>query len=357
MNNFLKKINLTKHNIYSLIIIFICMIICISLMAWMKITSNNMYSQQMAKRWSDTKYAQISCFFSDKSDITPERINNYTHMLENALLEKSIDKENENEKQVAACFSARGYVNIENNKNTLEAKAVGVGGDFFLFHPIKLLNGSYFSDDDIMKDYIIIDEDVAWQIFGSNNVDGMTVYISDVPHIVKGVIRRDKGKLNDYAGNDKPTVYMSYESLSKYGQCREINTFELTLPNPVSHFAYNLVKDKINIENDNMEIVENTDRYSLVPMIKVIAGFGSRSMSQKEIVYPYWENVARGYEDIFSVVYIICFLCIITASGIILAAVIKNRASVKLFLVENLKKIYKLSVDKFQYGVDKLQKR
>ena len=42
----------------------------------------------------------------------------------------------------------------------------------------------------LMKDYCVIDEDAAWQLFGSNDVAGMTVYIGGVPHIVTGVIRR-----------------------------------------------------------------------------------------------------------------------------------------------------------------------
>lgn len=50
-----------------------------------------------------------------------------------------------------------------------------------MFHPLKLITGSYFSGNDLMQDYCIIDQDAAWQLFGSNDVVGMTVYIGNVP--------------------------------------------------------------------------------------------------------------------------------------------------------------------------------
>ncbi len=310
---------LEKGSLMPVITVVVCLIITIASIMYIKTTVNGMYSQRMGVRWADSGYSQISCFFSDKSDITEDRINNYHHIVENALTEDSIKAESENEKQVVSCYSARGNIVIDNNGISIEAKAIGVGGDFFLFHPIKLLQGSYYTSDDIMDDYIIVDEDAAWQLFGSGNIDGMTVYINGVPHIIKGVIRRDSGRINDYAGNNKATVYVSYNTLYKYGTCKEINTFEITLPNPVKSYAYNLIKKKIDIDEENMEVVDNSARYSLESLIKIIADFGSRSMNSKEIVYPYWENAARGYEDIFALLLVVVF--IMDLAGVILVSI------------------------------------
>ncbi len=65
-------------------------------------------------------------------------------------------------------------------------------------------------------------------------------------------------------------------------------------------FAYSKVKEGIGIDEKNVEIVENSRRYSLPNRIKTILAFGTRSMNGKAIIYPYWENLARGYEDIFA---------------------------------------------------------
>lgn len=67
-------------------------------------------------------------------------------------------------------YSADGKITLVNGKNTLDANAIGIGGDFFMFHPLKPITGSYFSGNDLMQDYCIIDQDAAWQLFGSNDV-------------------------------------------------------------------------------------------------------------------------------------------------------------------------------------------
>lgn len=41
-------------------------------------------------------------------------------------------------------YSADGKITLVNGKNTLDANAIGIGGDFFMFHPLKLITGAYF---------------------------------------------------------------------------------------------------------------------------------------------------------------------------------------------------------------------
>ena len=95
-------------------------------------------------------------------------------------------------------------------------------------------------------------------------------------------------------------VYVSYETLETYGTSNGINHYEIVMPNPVDEFAYGKVKEGIGIDEKNVEIVENSRRYSLPNRIKTILAFGTRSMNGKAIIYPYWENLARGYEDIIA---------------------------------------------------------
>lgn len=258
-------------------------------------------SQQMAERWSEEKdVAQVSCFFSPNAGITKDSIEEFEHSMDQALLEASITQESENPgaRLWADAYSADGRITLTTDRASLEADAIGIGGDFFLFHPEKLLTGSYFSGNDLMQDYCVLDEDAAWQLFGSNDVAGMTVYISGVPHMVTGVIERQEGRLASAAGVDSTLVYVSYETLELYGNNNGINHYEIVMPNPVSNFALNHVKENIGVEEKEMEVLENTSRYSLVSRLKLLMAFGTRSMNGKAIIYPYWENIARGYEDI-----------------------------------------------------------
>lgn len=258
-------------------------------------------TQKMAQRWAPKGGAsQVSCFFSRDANFTEESILYFEHALDKALEEASIVSESENEsaRLWADAYSATGKVTIMSNKASIEVSAVGVGGDFFLFHPLKLLTGSYFSGSDVMQDYIVIDEDAAWQLFGSNDVAGQLVSISGIPHIIAGVIEREEGRLAEEAGLSASVAYVSYTTLSQYGMDYGLNTYEIVMPNPVTGYAKNYVAENIGIMENEVDIVENSTRYSLASRFKLLMQFGTRSMNGKAIIYPYWENMARGYEDI-----------------------------------------------------------
>lgn len=267
------------------------------------IFAGGLEDQRMGERWSsEGEAAQISCFFSPAAAVTPDVFRGFEARLDAALMEESItvSEENPDARLWASAYSGEGEITLNNGKKSVTAKAIGIGGDFFLFHPQRLLYGTLFSGNDIMQDYVVIDEDTAWQLFGSNDVAGMQVTIGNVPHIVSGVIQRGSGYLNDGAGNDVTTVYLSYASMEAYGTAREISSYEIVMPNPISSYALNLVKEKMEIQETNMECIENSGRFSLLSVGKVFLEFGKRSMSSKAIVYPYWENMARGTEDILS---------------------------------------------------------
>ena len=274
-------------------------------------TVSGLTDQNMAERWSDDNdAAQISCFFSRTTEMTENDILSFGYNLTKALEEAAIvsTSENESARLWADAYSAGGKLNIESDRASVELQAVGIGGDFFLFHPLKLKTGSYFSGNDLMQDYVILDEDAAWQLFGSNDIVGQVVYINRIPHLVAGVAERESGRLEEAAGLDSSVAYVSYETLSKYGTNYGINAYELVMPNPVSGYAKNYVMENIGVDENGVEVVENTSRYEPVELFKQLAGFGTRSMSRKGIIYPYWENIARGYEDIAMLLLLIAVL-------------------------------------------------
>lgn len=297
--------NLTLRQIICCIVGSVSMLLFIGLTVFHMVVTKGLADQQMAERWSNVgESAQISCFFSQGTEVSKETIMGFEAKLKTALLEESITNASTNAgaRMWVDAYSGVGEITMMNGKKSVTAKAIGVGGDFFLFHPQQLLYGNLFSSSDVMQDYVVIDEDTAWQLFGSNDVAGMQVTIGGVPHIVSGVVERDRGRINDAAGNDETTVYMSYHSLENYGISQGISCYEIVMPNPITGYGLNLVKEKIGIDEKDMECIENTTRYSLLSLGNIILDFGSRSMSYKAIVYPYWENIARGWEDILSLV-------------------------------------------------------
>lgn len=321
LKGFTEKI--TRKQIIISIVFAISLLLFLVVQVLSLYLQNSLSSQQMAKRWdSSGKSAQVSCFISENAQITVQQLTNLEHAVDAALTNVSITKESESARLWADAYSARGELTVASDKTSVTSTAFGVGGDFFLFHPFKLLSGSYFSDEDVMKDYIILDEDAAWQLFGSNDVAGMQVIIKGVPHIVRGVVERGSGRMNDKAGNDKVTFYVSYDSLSKYGTSKGINTYEIVMPNPISNFALTTIKEKIGIDESSFQVVENSKRYSMFSLLNVLSEYGIRSMNHKAIVYPYWENVARGYEDILATLLLLKLTFLLIPAIILLAYII-----------------------------------
>ncbi|MGN0400988.1 MAG: ABC transporter permease [Acetatifactor sp.] len=262
-------------------------------------------TQNAAYRWNkEGGAAQVSCFFSVNSMISEDGIQEFEHSIDQALIEAAVETESENPSARAwiDAYSADGQISVSSDRATVEADAIGIGGDFFYFHPLKLLSGAYFSGNDLMQDYCIIDQDAAWKLFGSNDVAGMHVYINGIPHIITGVVERETDKMHRAAGLDNTMIYVSYQTLSTLGSCNGINHYEIVMPNPITGFAYNFVKEKLALNERETEVVENSNRYSLMSRLKMIPKMSYRSMNGKAIIYPYWENVARCYEDILTII-------------------------------------------------------
>lgn len=304
--------------------VLLCLVLWGGLTAFASAKKNGLLDQNAAKRWSaESDAAQVSCFFTESTEIDKNKIRNFEHELDKVLLESSITAPNENARLWADAYSSSGTITLSSGKTSLaDASAVGIGGDFFLFHPIQLLKGSYFSGNDLMHDKVIVDEEAAWQLFGSNDVVGMQVMIGGAPHYIAGVIQREEGRFQEAAGLDKTVVYVSCETLEAFGTTQGIDSYEVVMPNPVKKFAYKSIKEKFGIDEKHMWVVENSARFGLEGLLTVIAEFGTRSMNARAIRYPYWENIARGWEDVFAVILILQILFLIFPFVTIAAALV-----------------------------------
>lgn len=281
--------------------------------------------QQAAARWDETgQAAQVSAFFVGGTAVDEMQIKNFEAQLNVALQAAAVTNEDTGSRLYIDAYSSQGNITVTSEQASLDAKAVGIGGDFFLFHPVKLLNGSYFSGNDLMKDFILLDEEAAWRLFGSNDIAGMSVTIGGIPHYVAGVYEREGGRIEEAAGFNETILFVSHESLTAYGLSGGISTYELVAPNPVDNFVYNTVKEKFGLKENQMLVIENSERFSLKSMIPVVMDYGLRSMQSREVSYPYWENIARGYEDIRAVYLIFEFIFLIIPLVIIFVILFKN---------------------------------
>jgi len=279
-------------------------------------------SLDAADRWrgdSDQRFAQIACFLPE-DDARPEgEITQLREKLDAALLEASMESTAERSLYRDA-YSARGKLTISSDRGSSEANAIGVGASFFLFHPLRLRSGSYISGDDLMDDRVVLDEILAWQLFGGYDVAGQTVTIGGKPFLVAGVVRREDDFATEKAYLDGAGFFLSYSafhSLTEQG----ITCYEIVLPDPISGFAMNVMKNSFSVGKG--EMVENSARYSLKNLFRVIGSFGLRSMRNNGVIYPYWENAVRLTEDWLALLLVLMILFALCPAATLLVLAIR----------------------------------
>ena len=254
-------------------------------------------AQEEAERWSGEsglRFAQVSCFLPVNEKQKLEEIYRFRQEMEKRLHEASADAGYSGRLWVDA-WSTSGKLQASTELGKGEAAVIAVGGEFFQFHPLRLLNGNYFSEEDLTKDRVLLDEELAWLLFGGTQLQGLELKLGGVPFVVGGVIRREQDGFSRLAYTGGMGLYMSYDAYRQLDANAGIDCYEFVTAEPVKGFAINLAREKFPIGQG--AIVQNTERFTVSRLLDVAREFPTRSMQTRGIVYPYWENAARGTED------------------------------------------------------------
>lgn len=279
-------------------------------------------SQLAAERFagqSGERYAQISVFYPPDEGVSVSQIESFRDSLESKMMEASLEAPETGSLWIDA-WSMKGSLQVKGNKGSANAAAIGVGGNYFFFHPLRLRSGSYISDSDFSNDLVVLNEELAWQLFGSNNVAGMEVTINGSVFVVAGVIEREKDFASAKANTDGACIYINYAHLSQ-SQNAVFDCYEIVLPDPVSGFAYKTVNEGSILGSG--EAKQNTGRFGIGKLWDMIWDFGERSMHQNGIIYPYWENAARLVEDNLTLLFV--FTILLAVFPAVCAVLLLNR--------------------------------
>jgi hypothetical protein len=299
-------------------------------------TTHRLITQSAAAVWrgsSEMRFAQVSCFLPADEAKTQTDVLSFEQTLDSEMTAASLTAP-EGGKLWDDAWSGRASLNIEGKKGTLTVKTIGVGGDWFLFHPLVLRSGSYLTSRDYMQDRVVLDEELAWSLFGSYDVAGMSVTINGRPYPIAGVVHRESDSATKKAYQDGPGMFMDYGALNAI-QATKIDCYEAVLPDVVTGFAKNIVSQKFAgiasqdqgassagsssaatsaqkpsaVQTGSQAVViENSSRFSFGSLVKVLGDFGVRSMNANGILYPYWENAARLTEDYAALYLLLIFL-------------------------------------------------
>jgi len=327
-----------------IMVLGICLLCTVLLIGVERGIVRDLSTQKLAERWSkEDEFAQFACYFTEDASFREEQILAVEGNLVTNLEAASITSEKNNGgRNWIDAYSTEGQLTISSNRSTMQVRAFGVGGDFFLFHPLILLDGNYFDATDENEDGIIIDEMVAWQLFGSNHVAGMEVEIDNIIYPIRGVVRSDKGLFSEVVKEDAATIYVSYGILGGKEESLPIDCYEVLVASPVKNFAKDAVTGALDMDAESYELVECSARFDLEHRFEVIKNFGVRSMTTKNIVFPYWENRARGYEDVSALFLVLEIVCLIYPVGWLLKQLYgywKRRKEIKKKFFEKFKEL------------------
>jgi hypothetical protein len=328
----MRRTRIKKRHIAASITASILLLLFLILSAVSSSMAAGMESQAAADRWgagSDIKYAQISCFISVDAAFTQSRIPQLRASLDAALKEASVDTDKtiKTAKLWIDAYSTETRLSAQTDHGSVDASVTAVGGYFFTLHPMKYISGYAFSPDDIMQDRVVLDADAAWQLFGSFDIAGRTLTMSGKDCIVAGVIERKNDNVSDkligLAYGDKPRIYISYDLLEKINPGTPLSCYEAVLPSPISGFAFDLITDKISVDEADIKIIENSARYGFFALTDTIKTLTVRSMRTSRIIYPYWENVAGVIEDYLAFMLLIRIICAVILGSAVFIIIIR----------------------------------
>lgn len=271
--------------------------------------------------------------------MSKDQVEQYASSMDAALRSASVEG-SEKGRVWTYAYSTDTLRSVKGPKSSANAAITACGGDFFIFHPLKFLYGTSFLNDASIPNGAVIDENLAWKIFGAIDVVGMTMSVGDLELTVVGIVTAERSsEAYEFTYGDTPRMYMSYSAYDKInGDASDITAYEVTLPNPVKSFAMNIFKTAVTANEDTTSLTETSARYHVANRFENMKQLKYSWVRSNKVNCPYWENEARMidytcaiimfFEVIFLAVGVFSMLLsfiLLRVSGFTLTDVVKNR--------------------------------
>lgn len=259
---------------------------------------------------SENDFSQVSVFIPESRGTGLSDINAFRSKMVKALEDASVVSE-DGSQLFTDCYSTSGTATATTGRASNNVPVLAVGGNFFDFHPLKLIDGTYLFDDDLNRNCVVVDGRLAWFLFGGIDVAGLTLNIDGEPFDIVGVVDLEDDFASKKADTSEMMLFMhhdSYALLHTSDDMAALTCYEAVIPNPVKNFALNLVNDNFGIKG--VETVEITQRFSLGNIYKALFNMPA-SVINKGIALPYWENAARYALNVCGLLVGIATFCLI----------------------------------------------
>ena len=316
------NVKLTKKQLVLLVIIAAGLLVFGVLTAISGAVARTQSTQYSAKYWDpDGRYSMVSVFLPKGNGLAQDNVRLLEYTLDQALINEALEAPSDNARLYVSSYSVKTEASVSSQRSKSQTcTAYGVGGDFFRFHNYELISGSYLVEDSLMDDHVVLDEEAAWKIFGAIEVDGMTLTYDGKEYIVQGVVKPMDEFKSKAGGAESGTIFFPFGRIEGEADC-----YEIIFPNPVSGFAVKQITEAFKscgYDEDDIRIVNNSERYGFVNSAKRLAKWTDRGMSFKALTYPYWENSAIAVENIVDLLTFFRILFIVPPIIIVVVSII-----------------------------------
>lgn len=257
------------------------------------------YSSDNVKREWDSElytYSQVSVYMTRDCGIDDIGIYGLRKQIQSKLKESSVKEDDTAGRLWIDCAAGEMSATVTTGEKSCDVTLTGTYGDYFLFHPEKLLSGSYYTEDDINIDTVVIDKQCSWQLFGAIDTAGMFITLGNRQYRIAAVIDCPDDGRDKLAYGNKPRIYVHYTVMKSLDEKAVMTTYEVCLPNVVKDYAYTVMKELSIAPEEKSAVVEQTGRFDLVTLFKKCGSIPEKAMITSELAYPWYENRVRGAE-------------------------------------------------------------
>ena len=289
--------------------------------------------QDAAQRWEED-YLQISCYLSQDLAVTPEGIGSIRDAINGTLEEELGSSEVVAWYDVYSCDGGTVTVLAEKpGKKQIDLTLVSES--YFRMHQLPLLSGNRLSAADRSTRRVVLNEEAAWQLYGSVNIAGKTLTMSQMLCEVAGVVKMpDDFATRKVQGEQSPEIFMLYcDYATGQTPALAITAYEAVLPELVDGYGMQLMETAVEnvaggmsatddptdggetentLSDDRYLLVQNTDRFSLSQVWHYLTHHDEYLVRRSAIPYPDGENAA------LLVLHRIAMLTLVAAFGILL---------------------------------------
>lgn len=337
----------------------ICLIAALLLIRADRKTIAALTPQLAAESWetADKPYAMASVFLPESEGISQGAVGEIRLSVEKALTDGGVGSDT-HPWLFAASYQTEKTLTCDGGSSAVLLTAVT--GDYFRIHPMNVRSGWYMSEDDLMHDRVVLNRQAAWELFASDNVEGMLLTLDGAYYQVAAVVETEDGQFNEMAAGSTPRAWVyadspalaraqaSLETAEAEGEGVSLpvpssddpgfTCMEMVLPQPVKDFAVSTMQNALkgNI-SEQTGITDNSGRFSLGHRWEVLKNLSVRGISEGSIEYPYYENAARLTENHLAIRLVPegLLLCVPTISLLILLWMLNRKRTWGLHSIRN----------------------